>query len=361
MPEPRRGRPARAARADRRPDLPALRAWPACAWRRRCRRCARATAPWAVGVLLALFAAGAGRCWRCPPGGWPTATATTGRCGSRSALTPLGGVLRRAVDAARRRAHFALLCAAAMLTGAGANIGLIAIQRTAGRMAARQRPSCKRIFSWLGLAPALANVVGPVLAGVLIDAGGFRAAFAVLAAAAAGRAGARRGSVPREAPPPRRRRAGTAGAVVGPAARAGHARACCWSTGCCRRAGTCTPSCCRSSATSAASAPRRSAPSSASSRPRSRRCGCVIPLVAHRLREVAGAASARCWQRRWCSRSIRWCTTRAGDGRLRGAARRGARRGAADDHDDAAPDHARTTATARRSRCARWRSTRRAR
>ena len=40
----------------------------------------------------------------------------------------------------------------------------------------------KRIFSWLGLAPALANVVGPVLAGTLIDLAGFQLAFAALAA-----------------------------------------------------------------------------------------------------------------------------------------------------------------------------------
>ena len=40
----------------------------------------------------------------------------------------------------------------------------------------------KRIFSWLGLAPALSNVVGPIVAGTLIDAGGFRLAFVALAA-----------------------------------------------------------------------------------------------------------------------------------------------------------------------------------
>ncbi len=59
-------------------------------------------------------------------------------------------------------------------------MGVIASQRTAGLMAhdATQRV---QIFSWLGLAPALANVVGPVLAGVLIDAAGFQVAFVVLA------------------------------------------------------------------------------------------------------------------------------------------------------------------------------------
>ena len=76
-------------------------------------------------------------------------------------------------------AAFIALCVAAMLTGAGANFGLIVIQRAAGRMA-HDGTELKRIFSWLGLAPALSNVVGPVLAGTLIDLGGFRLAFIVL-------------------------------------------------------------------------------------------------------------------------------------------------------------------------------------
>jgi predicted MFS family arabinose efflux permease len=58
-------------------------------------------------------------------------------------------------------------------------LGLIAILRTAGRTT-RDPTELRRVFSWLGLAPALANVVGPVLAGALIDLGGFRSAFAVL-------------------------------------------------------------------------------------------------------------------------------------------------------------------------------------
>ncbi len=75
--------------------------------------------------------------------------------------------------------EFAAACVAALLTGAGANIGLIAIQRRAGDMAGVSVERI-RIFSWLGLAPALSNVVGPVVAGLLIDASGFRAAFALL-------------------------------------------------------------------------------------------------------------------------------------------------------------------------------------
>lgn len=77
--------------------------------------------------------------------------------------------------------QFPLLCIAAPLCGVGTNFGLITIQRTAGRLAEGDRAALTRIFSWLGLAPALSNVIGPVLAGTLIDLTGFRGAFAALA------------------------------------------------------------------------------------------------------------------------------------------------------------------------------------
>lgn len=72
------------------------------------------------------------------------------------------------------------LFAAAALCGAGSGFGMIAVQRTAGRMA-RDRTERIRIFSWVALAPAVASLTGPLLAGVLIDHLGFRAAFAALA------------------------------------------------------------------------------------------------------------------------------------------------------------------------------------
>jgi MFS family permease len=77
--------------------------------------------------------------------------------------------------------QFALLCAGAVLTGAGTNLGLIAILRTAGYWATDSLQRV-RVFSWLGLAPSMSNAVGPVLAGLMIDASGFRLAFAVLLA-----------------------------------------------------------------------------------------------------------------------------------------------------------------------------------
>jgi MFS family permease len=154
---------------------------------------------WAVGILLGLFAVA------------PIVLALpAGRLADRHgyhrplrlgvALT-VGGGLLALLSTLLVQGSFALLCGAALLTGAGSNIGLITIQRAAGRTA-RDATELRRVFSWLGLAPALSNVVGPVLAGVLIDLGGFRAAFAALALLPLlGLAWARR--VPTETPPPR--------------------------------------------------------------------------------------------------------------------------------------------------------------
>jgi MFS family permease len=126
----------------------------------------------AVGVLMALFAAA------------PIALALpAGRMADRHgyhrpmylavALSLAGGIVPALSS------HYLAMCMAALLTGAGANIGLIVIQRTAGRMAA-DATERMRVFSWLGLAPALSNVVGPMTAGALIDHAGYRAAFAAL-------------------------------------------------------------------------------------------------------------------------------------------------------------------------------------
>ena len=77
--------------------------------------------------------------------------------------------------------RFALLGLSAVFVGSGANMGLIVIQRTAGQ-AVSTGAERVRMFSWLGVAPSLSNVVGPVAAGFMIDLGGFRAAFALLLA-----------------------------------------------------------------------------------------------------------------------------------------------------------------------------------
>jgi MFS family permease len=75
--------------------------------------------------------------------------------------------------------HFLLLCTAATFAGSGANMGMLTVQRTAG-LAARDSTERVRIFSWLGIAPSFANVVGPVSTGFIIDAYGFTAAYATL-------------------------------------------------------------------------------------------------------------------------------------------------------------------------------------
>lgn len=76
--------------------------------------------------------------------------------------------------------HVVALGIAASLAGAGSAIGMIALQRSAGRLAGNSADRL-RIFSWVALAPAVATLVGPLLAGVLIDHLGYRAAFAGLA------------------------------------------------------------------------------------------------------------------------------------------------------------------------------------
>lgn len=133
---------------------------------------------WAVGVLLGLFAAA------------PVVSSLyAGRLADRHgyhrplrlavALTVLGGVI--AIASTWLVAwQFLLLCLAASLCGVGTNFGLIANQRTAGKLADGDRVALTRVFSWLGLAPALSNVVGPVMAGTLIDLAGFRGAFVAL-------------------------------------------------------------------------------------------------------------------------------------------------------------------------------------
>ena len=133
---------------------------------------------WMVGLLLALFAAAAvllalrsGRLVDRFGYHRPVYTAT-----AMVVAASLLAVVSTFVDGAL---HFGMLCLAAMLAGSGANMGMLAIQHTAG-LQARDSTERVRVFSWLGVAPSLSNVVGPVTAGLLIDLGGFAAAYAVL-------------------------------------------------------------------------------------------------------------------------------------------------------------------------------------
>ena len=155
---------------------------------------------WRVGLLMALFAAA------------PVLLAlAAGRMADRHgyhrplrlavALAGAGLVLAGLSTLAGGTLRFTLLAAGAVAAGAGANIGLIAVQRTGGQLA-RSAVDRVRVFSWLGIAPSFANVVGPVAAGLLIDHGGFGLTYALLlvlplAILLAARA------VPRQTPPPR--------------------------------------------------------------------------------------------------------------------------------------------------------------
>jgi MFS family permease len=133
---------------------------------------------WAVGLLLALFAA------------LPVLTAMgAGRMADRHgyhrpvhvavALTVLGTGLALLASWLPGWWRFAGLCIGAAASGVGTNVALIAVQRTAGQLVTDSTERL-RVFSWLGMAPSLANVVGPVLAGFMIDSGGFASAYAVM-------------------------------------------------------------------------------------------------------------------------------------------------------------------------------------
>ena len=152
---------------------------------------------WAVGLLLGLFAAApvatslrsgrmADRHGYHRPMRWAVGLAVTGALLAAAAvwLTPSAPITGWAVlDGLRSAPHgaaFAMLCVAAMLCGVGANMGLITIQRSAGRLAS-SGTEVTRVFSWLGLAPAVSNMIGPVVAGTVIDAAGFGSAFLALA------------------------------------------------------------------------------------------------------------------------------------------------------------------------------------
>lgn len=133
---------------------------------------------WEVGVLMALYAAA------------PVLLALhAGRMADRHGyhrpvhmavgLSLIGGLFAMASTFVSAGARFPLLGVSAVFVGSGANLGLIVIQRAAGQAGANNTERM-RMFSWLGMAPSLSNVVGPVAAGFMIDAGGFRAAYGLM-------------------------------------------------------------------------------------------------------------------------------------------------------------------------------------
>jgi MFS family permease len=129
--------------------------------------------PVAVGVLLALFALA--QVFLALP---------AGRYADRHGLRrPVGWAVLVAMLGAGAAAVwpvFAVLCFAALLTGGATGAASIAVQRQAGALA-HNPTELKQVFSWLAIGPALSNFAGPFAAGLMIDHGGFRLAFAVLA------------------------------------------------------------------------------------------------------------------------------------------------------------------------------------
>ena len=139
----------------------------------------------AVGVLLALFALT--QVFLALPAGRFADRHGLKRPVAIAVVTAASGATLAAVFPV-----FPVLCLAALLTGGASGIALIALQRHVGRAAANPT-QLKQVFSWLGIAPAVSNFVGPLGAGLLIDhAGpwvggsaadltGFRAAFMAMA------------------------------------------------------------------------------------------------------------------------------------------------------------------------------------
>jgi predicted MFS family arabinose efflux permease len=75
---------------------------------------------------------------------------------------------------------FPVLCLCALLTGGATGAASIALQRHVGR-AAENPTQLKQVFSWLAIGPAVSNFLGPFSAGLMIDHGGFRLAFLLMA------------------------------------------------------------------------------------------------------------------------------------------------------------------------------------
>lgn len=90
-------------------------------------------------------------------------------------LSMIGGLTLASGDS------LAALCFGAAGSGAGSGFGMIAVQRYASRMSSSPVGRVK-LFSWITLAPALAGLASSILTGALIDAFGYRVAFAALSA-----------------------------------------------------------------------------------------------------------------------------------------------------------------------------------
>lgn len=127
----------------------------------------------AVGVLLALFAL-AQVFLALPAGRYAERHGLFKPFVLASAVATGGGM------AAVVWPHFGVLCFTALCGGAGVCLAMIALQRHVGHLAA-DATELRQVFSWVAIGPSISNFLGPFLAGLLIDASGFRAAYLLLA------------------------------------------------------------------------------------------------------------------------------------------------------------------------------------
>lgn len=70
----------------------------------------------------------------------------------------------------------------AMLCGTGITVVSVAVQHAVGDLPVESTAQRVALFGWLTLGHSTSSVLGPFIAGALIDRGGFRVAFAVLGA-----------------------------------------------------------------------------------------------------------------------------------------------------------------------------------
>lgn len=127
----------------------------------------------AVGFLLALFSLS--QVFLALPAG-----RYADRHGLRRPVALGIGVAMAGAALAALFPRFEVLCFSALCMGGATGTANIALQRHVGR-AARGAEELRRVFSWLSIGPAVSNFLGPVCVGLLIDASGFVAAFALTA------------------------------------------------------------------------------------------------------------------------------------------------------------------------------------
>lgn len=127
----------------------------------------------AVGVLLALFAL-AQVVLALPAGRFAERHGLQRPFVLASVLATTGGLCSVAWP------HFAVLCLTALTSGAAVCLAMIALQRHVGHMAS-DATELRQVFSWVAIGPSISNFLGPFLAGLLIDASGFRSAYLLMA------------------------------------------------------------------------------------------------------------------------------------------------------------------------------------